>query len=291
MVGDSEATGSTGGTSATTSMPTTSPTTGDSTTTDPSTTDVSTTDATTTTSVDDTTTGEPSGTCVGLTQVSTIATVFEADGGDIGPDPACNDRPSPCGGDLVGTWSFAETCGFESIPNPFEAFCPRSTFTWIDAAFTGSLAFAMEGSFVQDSQSTIQYQLVMDVGDCFGLTCEAWEAAIESEDGATADCNGPDEACDCLVTSEDTNLSQGTFEVMGEQVTLTVDGDSSTASFCVDGDRFDLWQPIYDFEPTNESCNDEADCQEALGEAFDAYVCDIDDEAPAFPGLRPRWAR
>jgi hypothetical protein len=92
---------------------------------------------------------------------------------------------------------------------------------------------------------------------------------------ADAMCTGPDDACDCQVTSMDATPADGTYEIVDQTVVLTVDETTSGIPYpyCVDVDRLDLWAALVEGEITREMCTDLADCEAALGDMYDFYGC------------------
>ena len=54
---------------------------------------------------------------------------------------------------------------------------------------------------------------------------------------------------------------------------LDVDGEITELDFCVNGGRFDTWEPVLDVTVTEEMCDDDQQCIDALGDMHDAYFC------------------
>jgi len=213
------------------------------------------------------------GICVGFDVVGNIASVLGLDGANVGGN--CDSAPDGCGGDLLGTWEFANTCGQDEFPNPF-ADCDGSTFEVEIVDQTGSMTFEDDGSFAQMSMTSSTVTLSVTPDDCYGFNCAAFEAQLQGDnpDWSCED-NAPD--CDCTLMGMETTDVMGTYETDGNVVTVTVDGTSADFDYCVAGDRLDLWQPITDFTITDTVCMDETDCEADLMDTHDAYVC-IDPE-------------
>ena len=209
------------------------------------------------------------GVCVGLDQVGNIVSVLGLDGANVGG--MCNSTPGGCGGDLVGTWEFANTCGQDEIPNPF-ADCDGSTFDVQIDDQTGSMTFGDDGSFAQMSMTSSTVTLSVTPDDCFGFNCAAFEAQLQGDnpDWACED-NMPD--CDCTLVQMGMTDVMGTYETDGNIVTVTVDDVSADFEYCVEGERLDLWQAITDFTITETACFDETDCEAELMDTHDAYAC------------------
>ncbi|MCX4241270.1 hypothetical protein [Paraliomyxa miuraensis] len=228
----------------------------------------------TTEAVDETgtSTGGEAGLCEGLTIVGHVGSVLARDGMPI--DTTCSPDPVPCGGDLVGDWSLESLCGFEAFPNPFEDMCPGSSLSVEILSQSGTLSFADDGTFVQDYDIELQMTLDFDPMACLGISCDAFEAGLQMDD-PTASCQSMGPNCRCTIPDDGMpELGMGTYEVIGNVVVLTVDGESSAGEFCITGDRLDAWQPLVDVPtPTRVTCMDAEDCVDALGDMYDGYTC------------------
>lgn len=273
---DTDADTDTEGTTGTTSTPTnpTDPTNP----TNP--TDSSTSSVDTTMSPDDTTdTGEdsttedppPDGTCIGLDQVGDIGTVFSLDGAKI--DTTCDPTPMPCGGDIVGTWNIESACGYDAIPNPLEQDCPGSTFTLEVVGQSGTLTFEDDGTFAQDFNIEVQAVFGLDTMACFMLACADFESIIQMDDPA-ASCVDAMGTCTCTFPPDPPGMAfNGTYEVMGNTVTLDVGGEQQELEFCVETDRLGLWNALLVTTPTEVMCEDETQCADELGDMHEGYFC------------------
>lgn len=209
------------------------------------------------------------GICVGFDQVGNIVSVLGLDGANVGG--MCDSTPAGCGGDLVGTWEFDNTCGQDEIPNPF-ADCDGSTFEVQIDDLTGSMTFGDDGSFAQMSMTSSTVTLSVTPDACFGFNCAAFEAQLQGDNpNWTCEDNAPD--CDCELMQMGMTDVMGTYETDGNVVTVTVDGTAVDFEYCAEGDRLDLWQPLTDFTVTETACFDETDCEAELMDTHDAYAC------------------
>jgi len=225
------------------------------------------------------TTGEPPpvGTCVGVNALGNVATVMSRDGMPIAP--GCDATPAPCGGDPVGTWALEDTCGFEEIPNPLEGMCPGSTFALEILSQTGTLTFADDGSFTQDFDIQSQATIGLDPMACLGVPCDVFEGFLQM-DNPMATCQEMGPTCECVIPDDGMpEVAMGTWEVMGTDVVLTTADGSAAFPFCIDGDRFDFWQPLFDTPvPTDIACVDDQECVDAIGDMYDLVVCSFDEQ-------------
>jgi hypothetical protein len=235
----------------------------------------------TTTSVpgDTDTTGEPppAGTCAGLDAVGHVATVYSRDGMPI--DTTCDAAPAPCGGDPVGIWAIESSCGFEALPNPLEAMCPGSTVSLEILSLAGTIAFEADGSYVQDLDIESQVILTLNPVACFGVSCAILEASLQMDNpAATCQAMGPDCAC-TFPDNGQPEQAMGTWVLVGNEIVITTRDGAVSIPFCIDGDRLDQWQPLYDLPVSTEVvCADDQDCVEALGDMYDLYICEHDEE-------------
>ena len=267
---DTETEGTTG---ATTGDPTATP-------------DTSTTTADTTTSVDttngseDTTgpgeessTGDPpgDGVCIGVDQVGDIGTVYSRQG--TAPDTTCEPAPTPCGGDVLGTWDIESACGFDSIPNPLEEDCPGSTFDFEVVGQSGSITFEDDGTFVRDDNVELQAILTLDTMACFMIDCATFEGFVQMDDPSVT-CEETMGMCACTIPPAMGVATMGTYEVMADTIILDVDGELEALEFCISGDRFDAWSPVFDGTETEIACEDEQDCEDELGNMHELYLCE-----------------
>ncbi|MEM7152492.1 MAG: hypothetical protein AAF799_06585 [Myxococcota bacterium] len=226
---------------------------------------------------DDTTTGEPppSGVCVGIDTVGDIGSVYTSLGPGGPPPPMCGAEPAGCGGDLVGTWQVQQVCGFDALPNPLEDDCPGSQFDVEILSSTGSLEFLEDGTYVQDTTIANQVILTLDSMTCYGATCEEFAMFVEMDTpGATCQDVGPG-MCECtLPNPAEVSLNMGTYSTDGNTLTLNGDdGSFEEFEYCAMGNALQTWAPLYDFVVTEQGCELDEECEAALGDMHEFYVC------------------
>ena len=256
------------------------PTTGNPTATTMNTSDPGTSSGGTSTgSVDDTTTGpgeesstgepQPTNVCVGLDQVGDVGSVFSRDGMPI--DTTCEPMPMPCGGDVVGTWALESSCGYDTIPNPFSD-CPGSTFMVEPQAHTGTITFENDGTFVQDIDYQNQVVFSLDTMACAMVDCATFEGFLQMGD-PTASCVDDMGMCTCTIPPPPSMMVMGNYSVMDNVISLEVGADVQDVGYCINGDRLDTWNPVFDDTPTATLCSEDQDCYDELGDTHQFYVC------------------
>lgn len=234
-------------------------------------------DSTSTTTDDpSTSTGEVlPGTCVGVDSVGDIASIYSRGGAPI--DTTCNPAAAGCGGDVLGTWTIEGSCGYESIPNPLADDCPGSTFELAIISESGTLELLDDGTFIQDLMLVSDIIVTLDPMACYGVSCAQFgdALAMDTPGSMCADLEG---TCTCTVPNSDGSSDElmGTYEVNADILTLITPEGDSDAAFCVTDDRLDLWQPVLDGTVTEEPCADEADCEAALGDTHEFYLCSLE---------------
>jgi hypothetical protein len=223
---------------------------------------------------------------VGYDLIGTTTDVLSRNGGNVGG--MCTENPNPCGGDVVGEWTFENQCGEENAPNVFGALCPGATQTVTLRSNTGTITFNDDDTFERQFTTDLEFTLVIDVQTCLGITCEQFQGVIDADPDTGGTCTGPDTACDCDLDYTDIVNDSGTYAIANDEVTFTVDDQTSApVPFCVNNDRLDLWTPQYQPTITEETCTDPMQCEMALGNDHELYDCDLELGMNASQG--PRW--
>lgn len=269
-------------TSPSTSGPgTTSSSTEGSTTADASTTD----DAESSSSTgdgDDSSTGEPPGEdiCVGYAIVGTAGHVFN-DGSGNG-QPQCDTAPAACQGDVVGTWTAEDACGYEQLPNVFADVCPNATQQVTGSNLTGTQTFDEDGTYTFDTVLQIEADLQVDSMECAGLDCETFGDALSGEPGLEMICESAGgTACNCIYTIDLPNQSMGTWDLFDDGLLITDDSGEVQGlyDYCVADGRFRYWQPIYTETPfPDTTCSEDDECDGQVEGDFDEVVCEAPED-------------
>jgi hypothetical protein len=144
-----------------------------------------------------------------------------------------------CGGDLVGTWNFSLGCitlpdDFLVDPDtgedPFAQCGGASLNAVVD--MSGTIAFNEDGTYALNNMIDADITISIpkeciggDMADCAGL---------ENEDNMVEDAG---DTCDVLETHTEMNDQAGTYEISGNTVTTTHDGEEGRPTdYCVQGD-------------------------------------------------------
>lgn len=216
--------------------------------------------------------GEPpsgSGLCLGGSFEGVRARVFGESGTPSGG--TCEATAAPCGGDPVGTWAVEAWCGDPAV-NPWAADCPASTFEIEVVDVSGTRTLEDDNSYSQEITTVTDSTLVIDPG-CLGLTCGELEAQLV-EDFPSIDCASGGGVCTCELSATRTTTTQGTWELAGGVLGLTAeDGGVETFSICVTDGQMLTWEDVYSAVPTDTPCEGMMDCIDALGDAYESYVC------------------
>jgi hypothetical protein len=141
---------------------------------------------------------------------------------------------TPCGGDPVGSWTFATLClptNTTTETNPFYDFCPDATFE-VDSSITGSYSVNADGTWTSDFDTSSTFHFVLPADCTTQIPCSTFE-------GTDTTCTvGAAGECDCTSNPYATSTQgAGTWTTSGNQFT-SIDGETGEASvsdYCVDG--------------------------------------------------------
>ncbi len=153
-------------------------------------------------------------------------------------------KAAPCGGDIVGDWTIAESCLTFAVESPV-ADCPSATIQTSGFDLTGTVSY----------RSDLTYSTVLTVGGSFSLTLPSSCLTFE---GITLTCAQVDQAVkqamvqdpdptiqsvscagggSCVCTFQLTptpQTSAGTYTTSGTQV---VEDGTSVSDYCVQGSK------------------------------------------------------
>lgn len=136
---------------------------------------------------------------------------------------------TPCGGDLVGTWSYT---GIECFDPPdMSAAFPGCTGLEVvfDGTVEGAITFLPDGSYVDVQATDMAFGVHVPLS-CLpeGATCQA----IAGVDGTQTETH-------CIINhaEDEVETELGTYVVEGTTATLTeADGSADVGHYCVDGE-------------------------------------------------------
>lgn len=156
-----------------------------------------------------------------------------------GGGPNCSSF-NACGGNIAGTWRVTSEC-VGSQYNPFAANCPSATFSE-SASVSGTLAFNTDGTYTITDMGSATGALsipssCLSVGGAT-LTCDQLQADFNGDGGTgtTATCSTTSSGCSCQLHANQASMTEnGTYTTSGSNLTLTSNGVSSTAPYCVQG--------------------------------------------------------
>jgi hypothetical protein len=178
-------------------------------------------------------------------------------GGGGDPAATCGKVP-PCGGEVVGDWTFVATCDSAASVAAIKArFAASAAQTWCPTQTIVGIAPAASGSLVLDAAGTYTLTLVasgtMDINypaSCIApATCADATAGFQAQvdDGTfpipavtSIACTGSSN-CVCHATIESPRYEAGTYASSGSVLTFTLaSGIETNKSYCVDGNALHI---------------------------------------------------
>jgi hypothetical protein len=182
-------------------------------------------------------------------------------GGGSSAPPNCL-QVSPCGGSLVGTWSFLGTCSDVAAQSAqASALCPGFTINSAGMALSGTFTFNADFTYVATN-----WHETFVINETVPLSC-AGVAACADRNGTITTTNAPSGQTTTLTTSctgaatcacrLNGTLSipsdSGTWVTSGTTLDLSGAATAGTLPYCVEGDHLhlldfnDAGQPVSDF--------------------------------------------
>ncbi len=219
--------------------------------------------------------------CFGYTFLGSASEV-STDGTAAG-EPVCSLEPAPCSGEVTGSWTVEDSCGYEVLPNFFEDVCAGATQQITGTTSTGTRTFEDDGTFVFDVILQLEVDLQVDSMACLGLDCETFGDALSEEPGLEMVCEaGEGTSCNCTYTADLPLSDAGEWDIFDDSLLLTSDsGEVSLLQYCVADGRLTTWMPLFGGTPfPGTRCTDDEDCERQVDGDFDAVGCDTpgDDE-------------
>jgi hypothetical protein len=164
---------------------------------------------------------------------------------------ACSATFTPCGGDLVGTWTVESTCNVAAPPMQ----CPGVTVT-ISPNESGTLTFNADETFSMNLKieetgtATVPASCLTAGTSCsmLGGTTTAQGVTVKTT------CTGTLTAgCTCSLGVTGTVALSGTYATAGSDVSLTTGGTpTSPVSYCVSGSQLQLGSAVTG-QPSNST--------------------------------------
>jgi hypothetical protein len=162
-------------------------------------------------------------------------------GGNNNNGPACTTTNTPCGGDIVGTWSYQEVCG---VSNTFmDSACPTAVYDLTPTA-SGSYVFNADMTFSLNL-TTGETGTITFPASCVGKSaCSSLDQTI-SQGGMTATLSctgGTGQACTCTGSETEAFNETGTYKIEGTNVVMTDSkGGVGASAFCVQGSQLTVF--------------------------------------------------
>jgi hypothetical protein len=173
-------------------------------------------------------------------------------GGHAAPPPNCL-QVQPCGGDVVGTWSFIGPCTNVAGQNQqLQLDCPEALLSGVSGTLTGLLTFNADGTFMATG-----WHETFAGTESAPLTCGSTATCAESS-GTTSDsasgttvrstttCTGTS-TCVCHINGTlDVTTNSGTYGAASASATLDLSSTPLTSSFayCVEENRLHLMKTV-----------------------------------------------
>ena len=143
-----------------------------------------------------------------------------------------------CGGDPIGSWSFAEVCTDYDIAAAFSAICTGVEVEKMDITGTGTLVIT-DANFARDTELDIDGEILVPAQCSFG-NCDGVETTIESTlNGVEATCvevgggPGPQPGdCECELVGTIEESSSGSYTT--DDGVIEVENHPTDYYYCVD---------------------------------------------------------
>jgi hypothetical protein len=163
---------------------------------------------------------------------------------------------TPCGGNVVGTWTAQTACGnfaaasqaaFAQYPA-----CAGLVQSATVATFSMTATFSTDGTYSTSGNATVNIAMVMTqacLTDMAGqattldaTVCQTFATSLAGQSGVTgASCTFTGGNCACQYTGTSTLSEAGNYSVSGSTLTTTpAGGTASSGSFCVQGTTLQL---------------------------------------------------
>jgi hypothetical protein len=150
----------------------------------------------------------------------------------------------PCGGSLVGTWSFTAECINSMVFAPqTQAICAQASVSSVNASVSGSATF--DASMVYSVTQNVTAAVVWNVpASCVaGGTCADFADTFQSQlaAGVTFTCTGSSD-CSCTESVVGSTTDNGTYSTTGSVLAINsaVSGSTTTGGYCIQGSTLHL---------------------------------------------------
>ena len=138
-----------------------------------------------------------------------------------------------CGGDLIGTWTFADICFEDQVlgENPFEENCPEATAEF-EMDYTGSMT--IDATTITQNMETMSMSSHFEVP----LTCmvDGQCTALNDEENMTCQAEGELCVCDAAHVQSEFEPMVMTYTIDGNNLLITDEDGTDTVPYCRQGD-------------------------------------------------------
>ena len=177
--------------------------------------------------------------------------------GDGGASLMCG-SVQPCGGDVVGNWTFVEDCespanvaaiktAFANTVDP--TWCAIATLTGIEPQASGSFLFDAAGNYSLDLTFAGFFDIEYPASCLVAFNCDDLTTELQSEidagvfpvpSASSVSCTGTS-SCLCRAAVSSEQSQSGTYSVSGSVVTLySTNGGVLPKSFCIAEDALHI---------------------------------------------------
>jgi hypothetical protein len=163
-------------------------------------------------------------------------------GGTVSGGGSCSGAPTPCGGDLVGTWTYSTTCNAQQSN---VAGCPGAMLSTNNSNVAGALTFGASGSFsmnvTEDAVETLTLPASCTAGPCSMLDHTTNVAGLMVNQACTGS-----SSCSCTLTITGTATLTGTYTTNGDMIELATNGQMASpfGNYCVRGNELDFFVSV-----------------------------------------------
>jgi hypothetical protein len=146
----------------------------------------------------------------------------------------------PCGGDVVGTWSFLGACtnaaAVADLSATLAADCPGAAASAVGVDVSGTVTYNADLTYSVNGSETVSATETVPLA-CLGVTTCA--GATTSTAGTTVTCTGTT-TCTCQIHGVHPITEAGTYTTSGTTQTTTSATSVDTNPYCVENNRLHL---------------------------------------------------
>jgi hypothetical protein len=156
----------------------------------------------------------------------------------------------PCGGDVVGAWSFQGTCqNVAAASSDLAATCPGASISASSVVLTGGLTFNADLTYAATNwhetfsgTQIIPLSCVTGAISCDDLSATESDSSNGTTVSITTTCTGTT-VCSCRINGMLSVASDaGTYSIAGTALTMSGASTSGNFSYCVEESRLHLVQ-------------------------------------------------